>query len=91
MTFKIGRAKNGEIIEVPYEAQAKLIILLSQQGYHKYIRVPHYEKDAREVLINYGEFLQKRKRKLKELVADRTTNEERQEKIMAALLKLLPR
>ncbi len=91
VAFKIGRAKNGEIIEVPHEAQAKLIVLLAQQGYHKYVRIPHYKKDAHEVLINYSEFLHKRELKMRELVADRTTNEERQEKIMAALKKLLPR
>lgn len=91
VTFKIGRAKNGEFIEVQHEAQAKLLVLLAQQGFHKYVRIPHYEKDAREVLLNYSEFLQKRKRKLDELVADRTTNEERQEKILAELKKRLPR
>ncbi|MCD6282480.1 N-6 DNA methylase [bacterium] len=91
VAFKIGRAKNGEIIELPYEAQAKLIVLLAQQGFHKYVRIPHYEKDAKKVLLNYSEFLRKRDRKLTELVEERTTNEERQEKIMAALKRLIPR
>lgn len=91
LVYSAGRGRGAEYIEVPFEAQAKLLKLLSEQGFSSYVRYPHYEEDAKRLWSDFSEHVSKKTAKLTELVTERTHDEERQEKILAALLTLLPR
>jgi hypothetical protein len=72
-------------------AQDPLIILLARAGFHGLVRLPHEPAKCERVLREFGEFLRHREAALRELITNRTLEEETQEKIYTALLPLIVR
>jgi len=75
------------LVTLDYESmpQAKLAELLIRQGQRGYIRVPSRAEDAARILSDYKQFLDGREEKLRQLIEERTADEEKAERIMAAL------
>ncbi len=69
--------------------QDPLLILLAGSGMHGLVRLPHEKDECARVLEAYRDFLREREERLGEMVADRTLDEETQEKILSALIALL--
>jgi hypothetical protein len=66
-------------------AQDPLIILLARSGLHGLVRLPHEKEECARVWQEFGEFRRQREEALRELIANRTLDEETQEKIYEAL------
>jgi len=90
LAFSKGKKHNTGHVATKHKEQDNLIILLIHEGYRGLLRVPHTPGDCANVLENYSEFIARRDKKLHELVAERTSDEDLQEKVLAAL-KLLVR
>jgi hypothetical protein len=69
--------------------QDPLIILLAGSGIHGLVRVPHEPEECERLYHEYGDFLRRREETVRELIADRTRDEDMQEKIYAALMPRL--
>ncbi len=88
VTFKQGRVKSAMIYESTCRAKTELVKLLVEKGFNGHTRIPYEEDDAVKLLKDYTDFLNRRDTKLIELVQERTIDEERQEKILAALMRM---
>lgn len=71
--------------------QDPLLILLAESGAYGLVRVPHEPKECSRLLQKYGSFLRQREAAIRELIANRTLDEEMQEKIYQALMPLVSR
>ena len=69
--------------------QAELLKLLAENGTRDIVRVPHEEAECVRVTDAYRAFLAKRSRAIRDLIAERTADEDIQEKILQALMVLL--
>lgn len=52
------------------------------------MRLPHDPEECRRLYQEYADFLRRREAEVRELIADRTLDEELQEKIYGALIPL---
>jgi len=86
--FLKGR-KSIAVIETKNACQKSLICLIGKTGYRGLVRVPHEEEECKGVLKPYEEFIEKRNKRLRELIDERTADEDMQEKILESLLPLL--
>jgi len=91
LTFVKGKKQNNGHIKTQFKDQDDLIVFLVNEGYRTIIRIPHIKDECKRVMKEYSAFVQKREAKLRELVADRTADEDLQEKILTALKALLPK
>jgi len=66
-------------------SQSQLLVLLANTGTRGLVRVPHDEAECSRTLGEYREFIDHRNARLRELVEDRTADEDTQEKTLAAL------
>jgi hypothetical protein len=66
--------------------QDPLIILLARSGIQGLVRVPHEPEECERLYQEYGDFLRRREETVRELIANRTLDEDMQEKIYAALI-----
>jgi hypothetical protein len=66
--------------------QDPLIILLSKSGLHGLVRVPHDPDECQRLQHEFATFLHHRDETIRELIANRTLDEDMQEKIYAALM-----
>jgi hypothetical protein len=89
--FRKGRKDTGVLVETVFTFQNELVVLVANSGVRGFIRFPHEEAECRRVHAEYDRFLQRRNARLRELIAERTADEDTQEKILAALLGLLTR
>ena len=87
--FTKGSKTQLALKETKYSSQAELITLVANSGTRGLIRVPHDESECLRVLKNYGEFIHNRGERIKELIQERTSDEEKQEKVLAALMPLI--
>jgi hypothetical protein len=69
--------------------QDPLIILLVMSGVRGLVRLPHDKDECDRITLEYGDFLRQREDTIRELIANRTLDEEMQGKIFAALLPML--
>lgn len=69
--------------------QDPLIILLAGSGMHGLVRVPHGPEECERLYHEYGDFLRRREETVRELIVNRTRDEDMQEKIYAALMPRL--
>lgn len=69
-------------------SQAQLITLLANTGTRGLVRVPHDEAECSHTLEEYREFIDRRDARLRELVEERTADEDTQEKTLSALMAL---
>jgi hypothetical protein len=66
--------------------QDPIVILLAHSGLHGLVRVPHDPEECRRLHQEFAAFLRRRDETIRELIANRTLDEEMQEKIYAALM-----
>jgi hypothetical protein len=71
--------------------QDPLVILLARSGLHGLVRLPHDPEECQRLYRQYDDFLRRREADVRELIADRTLDEELQEKIYGALIPLFLR
>lgn len=86
--FMKGKKEAG-FVETKSDAQDALVVLLAASGIRGLTRVPHEEDEAIKVFGEFQRFIKKRQQRLRELVEERTADEDMQEKIYEALLTLL--
>jgi hypothetical protein len=58
-------------------------------GMHGLVRLPHNPEECRRLYHEYAAFLRRREATIRELISNRTLDEEMQEKIYAALMPQL--
>ena len=83
------RKKTIGVVDTKIPAQDKLVVLVANSGVRGLVRIPHEEKECRRVLRTYGEFVRDREQRIRELIEQRTADEDMQEKIHEALMPLI--
>jgi hypothetical protein len=69
--------------------QGPLIILLAESGLRGLVRAPHEPEACERLYHEYADFLHRQEHTDRELIANRTLDEDLQEKIAAALLPFI--
>jgi hypothetical protein len=87
--FMKGAKTQIALIQTKSLSQSDLITLLANTSMRGLIRVPHEDADAQNLLKDYCEFLDLRKARIQELIQERTSDEDTQEKIEDALMHLI--
>ncbi len=78
-------------IDTKIPEQDPLIILLARSGMQGLVRVPHDLEECERLYHEYGDFLRRQEETVRERIANRTLDEEMQEKIYEALMSLMLR
>jgi hypothetical protein len=86
--FTKGAKTRMALISTITQSQAQLIALLANTGIRGLVRVPHDEGECSRTLGEYREFIDRREARLRELVEERTADEDTQEKTLSALRAL---
>lgn len=89
LVFVKGKKQTTGHVKTRYKLQDDLVTLLAEEGNRGVHRVPYEEAECKRVLKEYAAFVERRNRKLLELVKDRTSDEDLQEKILSALKSLI--
>jgi hypothetical protein len=76
-------------IDTHVPEQDPLIILLAKSGVRGLVPIPHEKDECQRVFQEYGDFIRRREETVRGLIANRTLDEEMQEKISAALMPLI--
>ncbi len=85
LVFVRGKKQITGRIKTNSKAQDELIKLAVQDRHRGIVRVPHTAAECKRVLTEYGEFIHKRDSALQQLVENRTSDEDLQEKILTVL------
>lgn len=89
LAFVRGKKQNVGHVKTKHKSQDDLIVVLVEEGYRGLLRVPHTATECRKILKEFSGFIERRNRKLHELVAERTSDEDLQEKILDVLKTLI--
>ena len=89
LVFVKGKRQNTGHVKTRYKLQDDLVTLLAEEGNRGIHRVPYEEAECERVLKEFTGFIERRDKKMLELVKDRTSDEDLQEKILVALKSLL--
>ena len=89
--FRKGKKDEGVFVQTGFPFQDKLVVLVANSGVRGYIRFPREEEECRRVYREYERFLRTRNARLRELIEERTADEETQGKIYDALVTLVNR
>ena len=89
--FVKGTKTRIALIAVTTESQAQLLALLANAGIRGLVRVPHEEAVCAQLENDCRRFIEHRDARLRELVCERTADEDIQEKTLSALRALLTR
>lgn len=81
--------RSVKIIETKIPEQDPLLLLLARSGVHGLVRVPHEKEDCECVLAEYEDFTRRRETRVRELIENRTADEEMQEKIYQAMMPMI--
>ncbi len=87
--FTKGAKTQVALIPTVTGSQAQLITLLANMGTRGLVRVPHDDADCIRNLEEYREFVERRDERIKELIQERTADEEMQEEIYNAVVLML--
>lgn len=86
--FKKGK-KELAFVLTKNAGQDELIVFLSNAGIRGLTRVPHKGEDAHHLLEEYSHFVHERDERLRELIEQRTSDEDIQEKVFDILLSII--
>jgi hypothetical protein len=86
--FTKGAKTQIALISTITQSQAQLIALLANTGTRGLVRIPHDEAECSRILKDYREFIEHRDARFRELVQERTADEDTQEKTLFALRAL---
>jgi hypothetical protein len=89
--FMVGKKKNLALIEAKIPGQEHLLALVANSARRGFIRVPHDKTECQRVRVSYEQFLAQREQRLRELIEDRTADEDLQAKVLDALKLLIMR
>jgi methylase of polypeptide subunit release factors len=78
-----------ELVTTETIDQAELLVLMARSGWRDVVRVPTSDTDCAKLLTDYRDFLQRRDFRLRELVAERTADEDLQHKVFKLLSEQL--
>lgn len=87
--FTTGKKRNLALIEVRIPGQEYLLALVANSAKRGFIRVPHHETECERVRVGYGQFVAQREQRLRELIEERTTDEDLQAKVLDALMIMI--
>lgn len=87
--FIKGAKTRVALISTITQSQAELIALLANTGTRGLMRIPNDEAECSRTLGYYREFIEHRDSRFRELVQERTADEEIQEKTLLALMALV--
>jgi hypothetical protein len=79
------------LVESKFRHQDSLIILVAESGVRDLVRIPRDEEECLRLRQTYGDFIKHRNRRMRELIEDRTADEDMQEKIFESLRSLILR
>ena len=88
VVFRKGRKTTGTL-ETHSQAQDSLVILLAENGIRGLVRAPRDPQECEQLTKRFGTFLQNRGQRIRELIAERTSDEDLQSKIEEAVLVLI--
>ncbi|HNT89175.1 MAG TPA: hypothetical protein PKL84_15035, partial [Candidatus Hydrogenedentes bacterium] len=83
--------KNVALIETRVPGQEHLLALVANSARRDFIRVPHDDTECQRVRVSYEQFLAQREQRLRELIEDRTADEDLQGRVLDALTLLIMR
>jgi len=86
--FIKGKKRQTALIEVTHPVQVDLIVLVAQSGTRGFVRIPHEEEECQRVLQEYEKFTRRRDGRLRQLIEDRTADEDMQQKIYDSIMPL---
>jgi hypothetical protein len=78
--------KSIAAIDTHMQEQDPLIILLAKSGIRGLVPIPHEKDECQRVFQEYGDFIRRREDAIWALIANRTHDEDMQEKIYSALM-----
>ena len=81
--------KRAALISTKIPAQDELVVLVANSGVRGLVRIPHEDGECRTLLRRFGRFIADRDGRIRELVINRTADEDMQARIMEALQPLL--
>jgi len=87
--FLKGRNNQVALIETKNPAQSDLITIVARSGIRGLVRIPHEEDECLNVFLKYERFIREREKRIRELIRERTADEDMQEKIYDALTPLI--
>lgn len=83
--FMKGAKTRIALIETKTPAQDELIVLVANSGVRGLVRLPHEDDECRRVFLEYERFVRQRDDKVRQLIKERTADEDTQEEIYDAL------
>jgi len=89
--FVARNKKNVALIETRVPGQEHLLALVANSARRDFIRVPHDDTECQRVRVSYEQFLAQREQRLRELIEDRTADEDLQGRVLDALTLLIMR
>jgi len=89
--FRKRKKEEGTFVKTRFPFQDDLVVLVANSGIRSFVRFPHEEQECRRVFLEYERFLRQRDKRLRELIEERTADEEMQAKIFDALITLVNR
>ncbi len=88
--FKHSKKKSTQIA-TRNEYQSKLLYETAKWGIRGLVRIPFQKDECQNVLSSYSQFMQKREERIWQLLEERTSDEDIQQKIYEALITMLSR
>lgn len=77
--------RKSQIVQVKIKEQAPLVSFLAEHGTRGLVRVPVKAADCGRILQAYSDFMRTRTARLKEIIEERTADEDMQEKVYTIL------
>jgi hypothetical protein len=87
--FAKGAKRQVALISTVSASQTALIVLVANAGIRGLVRIPHDEANCSHTLESYHEFIEHRNYRFRELIQERTEDEDTQDKTLLALRALL--
>ncbi|MCX7012299.1 MAG: hypothetical protein NTW86_07000 [Candidatus Sumerlaeota bacterium] len=89
--FRKGKKDEGTLVKTKFPFQDELVVLVANAGVRGFVGFPREEDECRRVHREFERFLRQRNARFRELIAERTADEDTQQKTLSALLALVNR
>jgi hypothetical protein len=89
--FSKGKKSLLALVETRHPTQDDLIVLVASSGVRGLVRIPFEEEECRRVLNEYERFIHQRDMRIRELIEERTADDDLQEKIYDAIVHIIQR
>jgi hypothetical protein len=85
----VNKKKRIAFIKTKIPTQDNLVALLAQSGVRGLVRVPHEQAECERIHKKYDGFVRDRNKRIREMIADRTADEDVQDEVYEALMTLI--